>query len=99
MSEPLVENEFQYRATLQRIAALEKHLDALEHLRRMAHGHRAALIIEDDDLRDLAPLDDARCDVAYTRKQLRRAVSEWEDLIAYGRSQPTLAPVAKLHDS
>ncbi len=90
-SEPdCVENEFQYRAVRARIAALEVHLKAITDLRELARAHRAALTIEDEDLRDLAPLEDAASDIAWTRDGLTRAAGDSEDLTTYGRPRAEL---------
>lgn len=82
---PIVETERQYLDLLGRIAALEDHLSAIDDLRALAHTHRRRGRIDDTDLRDLAPLDDARTDVAYTLRGLADAVGEWEELAACGR--------------
>ena len=95
MPDPQVENEHQYRAALDRIAALDAHLDALGCLRRLAAAHRALAHIEDEDLRDLAPVEDARTDVAFTRDRLRRATRAWEETVQYSHRPPELAPVVQ----
>lgn len=93
-SEPeCVANEVQYRAVRARIATLDRHLQAIADLRDMARAHRKAQIIEDEDLRDLAPLEDAASDIAWTRDGLRRAAGAWDDHITYGKHPAELAPV------
>jgi hypothetical protein len=80
-----IENEFQYRALRTRIAVLDTHLHTIADLHRRARDSRAELRIEDADLKDLAPLDDAAADITWTRERLREAAGEWEDRIEYGQ--------------
>lgn len=81
---PIIESERQYRDLLDRIWALEQHLSNIDELQALARTHRSSNRIEDRDMRDLAPLEDARTDVAYTLQGLTHAVHEWEDLTFYG---------------
>jgi len=96
-SEPdCVEDAFQYRAVRARIAALDRHLKAIADLQDLARDHRTTLTIEDDDLRDLAPLEDAASDITWTRDGLLRAAGAWEDRAAYGTPHAELAPVVSV---
>jgi len=87
MPEILIENEFQYRALRTRIAVLDAHLHAIADLQHRAATSLALLRIEDADMHDLAPLDDAATDITWTRERLRDAACAWEDLVEYGRKQ------------
>ncbi|MDA0787636.1 MAG: hypothetical protein O3B37_15250 [Proteobacteria bacterium] len=78
MPAPLIETSSQYRALCSRIAALESHLRAIDKARSLARTHRQSEQIEEEDLRDLLPLDDARSDVTYTLRGLEQAAGEWE---------------------
>lgn len=79
-----IENETQYRAARERIAALEEHLRVIADLQRRAATHRHQNNIEDEDLRDLAPLEDAIADISYTREWLLEAVDTWQNLVETG---------------
>tara|TARA_R110002072_G_scaffold191068_1_gene347910 strand:+ start:245 stop:526 length:282 start_codon:yes stop_codon:yes gene_type:complete len=78
MPAPLIETPSQYRELRERIAALETHLTAIDTVRTLALSHHRSRQIEDEDLRDLLPLDDARSDVTYTLRGLLQAAGEWE---------------------
>jgi hypothetical protein len=92
MSTPFIANEFQYRAVRTRITALDEHLCALADLLCLAGANRALIKIEDEDLHDLAPLDDAICDITWTRERLLDAADEWEELVEYGKQRMASAP-------
>lgn len=92
MSAAPIENEIQYRAARTRIAALESYLAAIVDLQCRAAGDRTQLRIEDEDLRDLAPLEDAVADITYTRERLLDAAAEWENLVEFGHRRDRLAP-------
>lgn len=85
MSIPDIASEFQYCAIRIRITALDDHLRAIRDLRDLAATNRALARIEDEDIKDLAPLEDALSDISWTRERLRDAAGEWEDLMEYGQ--------------
>lgn len=85
MSQPFIVNEFQYRAIRARLAALREHLSAITALQDRARTDRRMARIEDEDLKSLAPLEDAQADIAWTCERLCEAAGEWEDLVEYGR--------------
>ncbi len=92
MSTPPIENEVQHRLIRSRISALDEYLRAISDLQCLARTHRETNRIEDEDLRDLAPLEDAAADIAYTREHLLDAADAWMDLVEYGRRRDANAP-------
>lgn len=92
MSAAPVENEIQYRTARARLAALEEYLAMIADLQRRAAIHRTENRIEDEDLRDLAPLEDAVADIAYTRERLLEATEGWQDLAEGGTGRDRLVP-------
>ena len=94
MSTPPIENEVQHRLICSRIAALETYLRAIANLQRRATADRARNRIEDEDLRDLAPLEDAAADISFTCEEWLDAADAWMDLVEYGRPHNATAPRA-----
>lgn len=84
MPPPIVQNEFQYRAIRTRITALDGHLRAIRDLRNLAATNRAQFKIENEDINDLAPLEDAASDITWTREHLLDAAGRWEEQVEYG---------------
>ena len=70
MSTPFIVIEIQYYAVRTRIAALDERLCALADLLSLAGANRALIKIADEDLHDFARLDEAICDITWTRKHL-----------------------------
>jgi len=87
MPPPIVQNEFQYRAIRTRITALDGHLRAIRDLHELAVTNRAQRKIEDEDVKDLAPLADAASDITWTRERLLDAADAWENLVTYDKPQ------------
>ena len=88
MPTPLIQTEIQYRAIRTRITALDSHLRAIRGLRELAATNRARHKVEDEDIKDLAPLEDAASDITWTRERLLDAAGEWEEQVEYGQYIP-----------
>ena len=79
-----IEAEAQYRQALKRITALRDHASAIRGVQALASANRHIGQVEPEDLRDLAPLDDALADIAFTLKALEGDIADWEAFVNYG---------------
>ena len=74
------------RQALRRANAIRERRAALQAVQTHAIADRASGLLADEDLRDLAALDEALSDLGYTLRSLEAAIADWEDSLDSDRN-------------